>query len=151
MWWLLHCNTGCLKEHKPSVPCFVLLSKNFVIIKACSKNIMGSTDLVYTKKVRLKVPVRLSFQGLPSFLDTEKSAKCSYFATACCFIHPPLIFATESLIISLQHIITLCISLLSQSLWIVVLSNVMKDLLLIVGVILHRWSIKTLILSSLRR
>ena len=77
---------------------------------------MGSTDLAYSEKVNLKVPVRLSFQGLPSFLDTEKSGKCSYFVTGCCFIHLPLIFATESLIIALQHIIKLCVSLLSQSL-----------------------------------
>ena len=152
MRWLLHCNTGCLREHKPSVPCSVLLSNNFVIVKACSKNIMGSTDPACSEKVDLEVPVRLSFQGLPSFLDAEKSAKCSYFAsvdtgrklnvhktfrrypgrllnvlftfnlrpvstgaTGCCFIHPSLIFATGSLIISLQHI-NLCISLLSQSL-----------------------------------
>ena len=116
MRWLLHYNTGCLREHKPSVPCSFLLSNNFVIVKACSKNIMGSTNLVYNQRVNLKVPVRLSFQGLPSFLEAEKSAKCSYFATGYCFIHPPLIFATESLIVSLQHIIKLCISLLSQSL-----------------------------------
>ena len=113
MRWLLHCNTGCLREHKPSVPCSVLKSMNFVIVKACCRN-MGSTDLAYTEKVNLKVPVRLSFQEFPTFYDTEKSAKCSYFATAC-FIHPPLIFATESLITSLQHI-KLCFSLLRQSL-----------------------------------
>ena len=32
------------------------------------------------------------------------------------FIHPPLIFGTDSLIISPQHTIKLCVSLLSQSL-----------------------------------
>ena len=115
MRWLLHCNTGCLREHRP-LPCSVLLSNYLVIVKACSTNAMGSNDLAYSKKVNLKVPVRLSFQGLPSFLDTEMSAKCSYFATGCCFIHPTLIFATENLIMSLQHIIKLFISLLSQSL-----------------------------------
>ena len=81
MQWLLHCNTGCLREHKPSVPCSILLSNNFVIVKTYSKNIMGSTDLVYSKKVDLKVPVRLSFQGLSLFRDAEKSAKYSYFAS----------------------------------------------------------------------
>ena len=116
MRWLLHCNTGCLRELKPSVPCSVLQSNNFVIVKACSEKFMGSTDLAYSEKVNLKVPVRLSFQGLPSFRDTEKSAKCKYFAAGCCFIYPLLIFASESLIISLQHIIKLCISLLSQRL-----------------------------------
>ena len=161
MRWLLHCNTGCLNKYKPSVPCSILLSNNFVIVKAYSKNIMDSTDLAYSEKVNLKVLVWLSFQGLPLFLDTEKSTKCRYFAsvdtghklnvhktfrrcpghllnilctfdlhpvfigvTGCSFIHPSLpppathlIFATESLIISLQHIVNLCISLLSQCLW----------------------------------
>ena len=57
---------------------------------------MCSTNLAYSEKVNLKVPVRLSFQGLPLLLDAEKLVKCSYFATGCCFIHPPLIFGTES-------------------------------------------------------
>ena len=51
-------------------------------------------------------------QVLLSFLGKEKSAKYTYFATGCFFIHPPLIFATQSLITELQHI-KLCISLLS--------------------------------------
>ena len=34
---------------------------------------MGSTDLAYSKNVNLKVSVRLSFQGFPLFLHTEKS------------------------------------------------------------------------------
>ena len=117
MWWLLNCNTGYLRKHKPSVPCFVLLSNNFVIVKACSKKTMGSTDLAYSKKVTLNVPIRFFFQDLPSFLDTEKSAKCNYLVTGCCFIHPPLIFFTDSLIILLQDIAKLCISLLGQSAW----------------------------------
>ena len=112
---LLHSITGCLREHKPSAPCSVLLSNNFVIIKACSKS-MGSTNLAYSKNVNLKVSVRLSFQGFPLFLHTEKLAKCSCFVTGCCLIHPPLIFATKSLTIPLQHIIKLCISLISQNL-----------------------------------
>ena len=140
---MLHCNTGCLNKHKPSVPCSVLLSNNFAIIKAYSKNIMDSTDLAYSEKVNLKFLVWLSFQGLPLFLDTEKSTKCRYFASVDTGhklnVHktflglwgwqdvllstprspPPthLIFATGSLIISLEHIVNLCISLLSQCLW----------------------------------
>ena len=78
---MLNCNTGCLRKHKPSVPCSVLLSSSFVIVKACTKNAMGSTDLAYSENVNLKVPMRLSFQGLTSFLDIEKSSKCSYFVT----------------------------------------------------------------------
>ena len=116
MGWFLHYDTGSLRKHKPSVSCSVLLSNNYVIIKTCSKNIMGSTNLVYSEKVNPKVPVRLSFQCLPLFLVKEKLTKCSYFTTGYCFINPPIIFATQSLIISLQHI-KLCISLPSRSLW----------------------------------
>ena len=114
MGWLLHSNIDSLRKHKPSVSCSILLSNNYVILKACGRNITGSTNLAYSKKVNLKVPVRLSFQGLPSFLDKEKLAECTYYVKGCCFIHLPLIFATQRLIISLQHI-KLCISLLSQS------------------------------------
>ena len=74
---------------------------------------MGGTNLVYSEKVNL-LPIKLSFQDLPSFLGREKSAKCTYFATKR-FVHSSLIFASQSLVISLQHI-KICISLLSQSL-----------------------------------
>ena len=126
----------------------MLLSNNYVIIKACSRNIKGSTNLTYSKNVNLLVPVRLSFQCLPLFLVKEKSAKNIYFATGCCFIHPHLIFTTESLIISLQHI-KLCISLLSLSHEHSALP-VIKVPPLIVRVILQSWSIKTVFLNSLR-
>ena len=134
MGWLLHCNTGSLRKHKPSVPCSILLSNNYVIIKACS-----SISLDYSKKVNLKVFVRLSFHDLPSFLGKEKFAKCTYFVTGHCFIHPPLICATQSLIISLlhtaYHFALVCLAKVSLS---------------IMRVILWRWSVKALILSSLR-
>ena len=104
MRWLLHCNTGSLKRYKPHVPCFILGSTNCVIIKACSMNITGSTNLAYTEKVNLKVPVWLSLRGFPSFLGKEKLAKCTYYVRGPCFIHPPLIFVIQSLILLLQHI-----------------------------------------------
>ena len=104
MGWLLHSNTGSLRKYKPPVLFSVSLLNNYVIVKAFSKNISSSTTLTYCQKVNLQVPVRLSFQGLPSLLGKRKSAKSTYFATGHCFIHPPLIFATQSLIISLQHI-----------------------------------------------
>ena len=145
MKWLLHFNTASLRKYEPSVPCSVSLSNTYVIAKACSENIMGSTNLAYSKKVNLKVPIRLFFQGLLSFLCKEMLAKCMLL-----LYHHPLIFGTQSFILSLQHI-KLCISLLRQSLYKhSVLPNVMKDPLLIVGVILRRWSVKTLILMSLR-
>ena len=141
---MLHWNLGSLRKHKPSALFSVSLSNYYVIVKAFSRNISGSTNLAYSKKVNLQVPVILSFQDLPLFLGKGKSAKITYFATGHCFIHPPLIFATQSLILSLQHF-KLCISLLSQNPW-----TLCKKTLLIVRVILHRWSEKTLILSSLR-
>ena len=59
-----------------------------------------------------------------------------------CFIHPPLIFVTQSLIMSLEHITLLvCLTKVCEG-------NVVKDPLLIV--ILQSWSIKTLILGILR-
>ena len=99
MGWLLHCNTGSLRKHKPSVPCSVSLSNSHVSVKAFSRNITGSTNLTYSKKVNMKVLVRLFFQGLPLFLGKENLAKCTYFETGCCFIHPPLIFPTQGLIV----------------------------------------------------
>ena len=143
MGWLLHCNTGSLRKHKPSVPCSVLLLKKYVIVKACSRNISGSTNLMYSKKTNLPVQVRLSFQGLPSFLGKEKSVKCTYFATGHCFIHPPLISTTLLLVFAWASLAKVC----EYS----ALLNVLKDSLLIVRVILLRWSIKTFILSDLRR
>ena len=96
---LLHCNPGSLTKHKPSV-CTLFRT---AIKQLCDhkRNIIGSANLAI----------------LPFFFWQRKVAKYTYFATACCFIHPPLIFATQNLIISLQHI-KLYISLLSQRLWI---------------------------------
>ena len=62
-------------------------------------------------KANLEVPVRFSFQGLPSFLGKEKSTKSSCFPTGSFFIHPPLTFGTQSFIISLKRI-NFCIRLL---------------------------------------
>ena len=136
MGWLLLCNTGFQRKYKPFVPCSLLLSNNYVIVKAFSRNITGSTNLVFSKKVNLQLPVGLSIQGLPLFLGKEKLVYCTYFAKGCCFIDPPLIFATQSLIISPQHIkLCVCLAKVCEH---SVLCNVMKDPLLIVRVILLR-------------
>ena len=150
MGWLLLCNTGSLRKHKPFVPCSVSLSNNYVIVKAFSKNITGSTNLAFSKKVNLQVPVRFSFQGLPLFLGKEKSVKCTYFGKGSCSIYPPLIFTTQRLIISPQHI-KLCISLFSQSLWTFGITWCHERSSINSESYLRSWSIKTLILSSLRR
>ena len=114
--WDVHCNTSSLRKHKPSVRSFISLSNIYVTVKACSRNITSSTNLAHKGKVYRQVSVRLSFQGLSSFLGKEKTAKCTYFMSGRCFVHHPLIFAIQTLIISLQHT-KLCISLFSQSLW----------------------------------
>ena len=123
-----HCNTGSLRRHKLSAQCSVLPWNNYVIVKASS--------------------CWAFFQCFPSLLGKEKSAKCIYFEKGCWFIHPALIFATQSLIKSLQHI----------TFALVCLTNVyehsvlpaMKVALLIVRINLRSWSITTLILSSQR-
>ena len=144
MRWLLHYNTDSLRKHKPSLPCSLLLSNNYVIIKACSGNIMGSVQ----RKSQL-TSSRQTFLSRPSFVSWQiKVDKIDLLCDRTLFYPSSINFVTQSLIISLQHI-ELCISLLSQSLWI--LCIIMKEPLLIVRVILWRWSAKTLILSSLRR
>ena len=110
---------------------------------------MDSTNPAHSEKVNLKVLVK-AFLSMPCFVPWQKkSGKCTYFATGRCFIHLPLIFATHRLILALQHI-KLCITLLKVC-GQLVLPDVMKDPLLIVTIILLRWSVETLILSSLRR
>ena len=71
MGWLLPCNTSSLRKHKPFVPYPVSLSNNDVIAKAFSRNITGSSNLAYSKKVNPQVPVWLSFQELTLFLGKK--------------------------------------------------------------------------------
>ena len=52
--WLLHCSTGCLRRHEASAPCSISLSNNSVIVKACSRNAMGSINLAYSEKSTYK-------------------------------------------------------------------------------------------------
>ena len=113
--WDVYCNTGSLRKYKPSVPCSISLSNTYVTVQACSRNITRSTNLAHREKVNLQVLIRLSFQGHSLFLGKEKSAKCTYIGSGCYFIHLPLIFVIQRLIISLKHI-KLYSSLLSQSL-----------------------------------
>ena len=108
--WLLHFNIGPLRRHEASVPCSIQLSHNYVIIKACSRHVIGSTNLAYTEK-------KSTYQFLSDFpFKAFFYSFFYYFPTGHCFIHPPLIFASQSLVISLQHI-KLCISLLRQGQW----------------------------------
>ena len=55
----------------PFVPCCVLLSNNYVIIKPCSRKINDSVNLTYSENVNIDVPVRLSFQSLPLLLGKK--------------------------------------------------------------------------------
>ena len=124
--WLLHCNTGSLRRYEASVSCFISLSNNYETVKACSKNITCSINQGSQSTNSCQ-----AFLSKSSFIPCQKkSAKCPYFATGRCFIHPSLIFATQSLVMSLQHI-QLCISLVSQSLGTLCVAYVMKDPLLL--------------------
>ena len=149
MGWLLHCDTDSLRMHKPCVPCSLSLSNNYVIIKSFSRNITDSTNLAFSKKFNQQVPVRLSFQGLPLFFGEQKLAKCIYVATRYCFIHSAKIFSTLSLIYqyNILSFVFVCLAKVCKH---SVITNVMKDSIFIVRVILRTWSVKILILSSLR-
>ena len=105
---------GSLRKHKPSVPNSISQSNNCVTIKTSSKNTNGQHQSSIQQKSH-PASFRQAFLPTPSFLGKEKSVKCTYLVTGRCFIHPLLIFATQSLVISLQHV-KLCISLLSKSL-----------------------------------
>ena len=144
MVWLLYWNLGSLRKHKPSVLCSVSLSNYYVIVKAFSRNISGSTNLAYSKKSQPASSCH-SFLSRPSFVPWQRKVGKNHLLCDRTLFYPSsLIFATQSLILSLQHF-KLCISLLSQNPW-----TLCKKTLLIVKVILRRWSEKTLILSSLR-
>ena len=115
-----------MRKHKPSVLFPVSLSNNYMIVKAFSRNILGSINLVYCKKVNLEVPVRLSLQDLLLFLGKE-AGEIHLFCDRMLFYPSPLIVDIHSLTISLQHI-KLCISLLSSK----VCEHTVKDPLLTV-------------------
>ena len=132
MVWLLHCDTDSLRKHKPSVPCSVSLSNNYVIVKAFSRNITDSTNLAFRKKVNQQVPVRLSFQDLPLYFGKEKSAKCTYIVTRRCFIHSPLTFSTPSLIYQ-YNMLSFAFVCLAKVCKDSVLPNVKKDPIFIVS------------------
>ena len=87
-----------------------------VILKACNWNIMSKTTPIYSEKINLEFTLGLSFQDVPPFLGRDKMARCNWFLTVCCFTNPLLIFATQSLIISVEPI-KFCIILLGQSLY----------------------------------
>ena len=94
---MLHCNNVSLRKHKPFVPCSILLSNNYVIIKACSSIIVGSTNLAYSKKVNLQVRVKLSLEGLPLLLWQRKVSKIYLLCDRTLFYSSSLNFATQSL------------------------------------------------------
>ena len=73
-WGLLfHVNTGTFRKPKLPLPC-CSITPFFNYLKKLVVG-MGKAILVYSGKRILKLPVRLSFQCLPSFLGIEKSLK----------------------------------------------------------------------------
>ena len=58
---LFHCNTGTLRKNKLPLACSVSASNNYVILKACNKNITSKTTPVYSEKIKVEVTVSLNF------------------------------------------------------------------------------------------
>ena len=77
MGWLFHCNIGTLRKHKLPLPCFLLPSGNYLIVKACSKSLASAATPVCSEKISPEVPVEFSFPGIPLLFGKEKLAKCS--------------------------------------------------------------------------
>ena len=126
----------------------------------CFQTIMGSQKLVvrtygqHQSSVQWKSQPKSSwkaFLSMPSVIPWQrKVGKMHQLCNRTLFYPSSLIFAIHTLIISPQHIklALVCSAEVSEH---SVLTNVMKDPLLIVRVILQRWSVKTLILSGLSR
>lgn len=70
----------------------------------------------------------------------KKLRQNTQFQTGRCFTNPPLISATQKLIISLQRIKFYMAEICEHS----VLLNLVKNSLLMVITVLYRWSVKTL-------
>ena len=100
--------------------------------------------ILHTAKNQPTSSLSLSFQGLPLFLGKEKLAKYTYFAPGRCFIHLPLIFANQRVQLYLCRILNFASVCFAKVCEYTVLPNAMKNALLIVRVILWRWSIKPL-------
>ena len=112
---LLHCDTGSLRKHNSSVPCSVLLTNNYAQKLAIGASRPAPTQ--HTAKNSIyKFSSGFPFKPFLRSLAKKSPQNSPNLRQDCCFIHPPLIFATQSLIKSLQHI-KLCINLLSQNLW----------------------------------
>ena len=91
-----------------------------------------STNLAYSKKATYKFPSGFSFIAFLRLLPKKVAKMHTDFVTGRCFVHPPLIFATYSLIISLQHIsfVLVCLVKVCEH---SALTSVMKDPPLIVS------------------
>ena len=92
--------------HKGTVSIWlVCFSKGLSALAICTLFGIAIKQLCDRKACSRSIMDRLSFQCLPSFFGKEKSAKYTFAIGR----YSPLIFATQSLIISLQYI-KLCIS-----------------------------------------
>ena len=66
MGWLLHCNTGSFRKHKPSVPCSVLLSNNYVIVLITAKKSTFKFPSGFLFKAFLRSLTKKSRQNAPT-------------------------------------------------------------------------------------
>ena len=67
MGWLLQCNIGSLRKHKPPVTCSISLSKNYVIVKPFSRNINRQRQSSVEKKCQSASPSQV-FLSRPSLI-----------------------------------------------------------------------------------
>ena len=116
MGWLLHCNTGSLRKHKPSLPCSILLSNNYVIIKTCIRNIKGQHQSRLQQKSQLK-SFRQAFLSWPSFIPWQRKVCKMHILCNRTLFYPSSLNSCYSELnyLTTAYNISLCISLLSQS------------------------------------
>ena len=140
MGWLLHCNTGSTGKHKPSVPCSILLSNNYVIVKGTlwAAPIQGTAKNQSTSSNQ-------AFLSRLSFVPSERKVGKMHLLCDKMLLYPSSINFCYSEINDITAALV-CLAKVSQH---STSPNVMNKPVLIVRVILQRWSLKTLILSSL--
>ena len=139
---------GSLRKYILSLRCSVSLSNNYVTVKSCSRNINGQHQPSIQRK-SLPARFRQDFLSRTSFVPWQrKVGKMHLLCDRTLFYPSSLNFCQSELYHhSMLSFALVCLAKFCEH---QVLPNVMKDPVLIVRVILRRWSIKTLFLSSLR-
>ena len=120
---LLQCETGSLRKYKSSVPCFVSLSNNYVIVKACSRNILAAL-IYHTIKRQPAGSCQISL-AKPPFVSWERKVDKMHFAAS--IPHQFLLYRVKLYHHNILSILYVCLAKVCEC---SVLPNVMKDPLL---------------------